>query len=67
MSDPEVVTKALTGYKRTYTVTASKLTTEGTRRAMLLIRNKANVTARDTLHISQTKAPAPDPDQNSTP
>lgn len=67
MSDPEVVTKSLTGYKRTYTVTASKLTSDGTRRAMLLIRNKANVTARDTLHISQTKATAPTPDPTPTP
>lgn len=53
---PEIVTKTATGYKRTYTVLASELTTAGTtRRAMLLIRNFANVTARDTLHISQTK------------
>lgn len=57
-SDPEVVTKASTGYKRTYTVTVAEQAVEGTRRAMLLIRNKANVTARDTLHISQT-TPAP--------
>lgn len=52
MSEPVVVTKALTGYKRTYTVTAAELATDGTRRSMLLIRNKANVTAHDTLHIS---------------
>ena len=57
-SDAVVVTKALTGYKRTYTVIAAEQLDAGTRRAMLLIRNKANVTARDTLHISQTK-PAP--------
>ena len=60
-SDPEVVTKASTGYKRTYTVAVAEQTVEGTRRALLLIRNKANVTARDTLHISQTKNAAPDP------
>lgn len=34
----------------------------GTRKAMLLIRNKANVTARDTLYINQTSPnPTPDP------
>ena len=60
-SDPVVVTKASTGYKRTYTVTVGEQTVEGTRRALLLIRNKANVTARDTLHISQTKDAAPAP------
>ena len=54
-SDPTIVTKASTGYKRTYTVQVDELSDAGTRRSMLLIRNKANVTARDTLHISQTK------------
>lgn len=60
-SASEVVTKVSTGYKRIYTVTVAELTDTGTRRAMLLIRNKANVTARDTLHISQTKAADPVP------
>lgn len=69
-SDAEVVTKAVTGYKRTYTVAVEELKETGTRKAMLLIRNKANVTARDTLYISQTNpdpSPAPDPSPDPTP
>lgn len=49
------ITKAATGYKRTYTVSLAELSGgETSRRAMLLIRNVANVTARDTIHLKQT-------------
>ena len=48
------ITKAATGYKRTYTVSLSELSGGTSRRAMLLIRNAANVTARDTIHLKQT-------------
>lgn len=48
------ITKAATGYKRTYTVSLAELSGGTSRRAMLLIRNAANVTARDTIHLKQT-------------
>lgn len=48
------ITKAATGYKRTYTVSLAELSGGTSRRAMLLICNAANVTARDTIHLKQT-------------
>ncbi len=51
-------TKAATGFKRSYTVTLTgqEAATATERTALLLIRNAANATARDTLHIKQTVA-----------
>lgn len=51
-------TKAATGFKRSYTVTLTgqEAATATKRTALLLIRNAANATARDTLHIKQTVA-----------
>lgn len=54
-------TKASTGFKRTYTVTLTgqEADTAAERSALLLVRNVANATARDTLHIKQTVATSP--------
>ena len=52
-SDPETVTRAETGIKRTYTVALADNKTGAPRRAMLLIANGTNFTARDTIHIEQ--------------
>ena len=54
-------TKAATGFKRTYTVTLTgqEAVTAAERSALLLIRNAANATARDTLYIKQTVTAAP--------
>ena len=54
-------TKASTGLKRTYTVTLTgqEAADAAERSALLLIRNAANATARDTLHIQQTVTAIP--------
>lgn len=51
-----VVSDAHGGLKRTYTVTLTgqDAADAAERSALLLIRNAANATARDTLHIQQT-------------
>ncbi|RHJ91443.1 hypothetical protein DW095_10705 [Bacteroides sp. AM07-16] len=52
--EPEIVTRAATGVKRTYTVVTTEMSTGTSRRAMLLIGSGANFTARDTVHIKQS-------------